>query len=64
MEPLAEGYNNTVGLWVQFRINLFCRNVLTRCINVDEAEGICKDCSMWRFVVHAYLHGTGRELIY
>ena len=24
---------------------------MTRCMNVDEAKGVCKECSRWRSVV-------------
>ena len=33
------------------------RACMIRCTNVDEAGGICKDRSRWRFVVSAYPHG-------
>ena len=32
------------------------RACMTRCINVYEAKGVCKDCSMWRSGVSAYPH--------
>ena len=33
------------------------RACMTRCMNVDEAKGVCKDRSRWRSVVSAYPHG-------
>ena len=30
---------------------------MIRCMNVDEARGVCKDRSRWRSVVFAYPHG-------
>ena len=30
---------------------------MTRCMNVDEAKGVCKDRSRWRSVVSTYPHG-------
>ena len=33
------------------------RVCMTRCMNPDEAKGVCKDHSRWRSVVSAYPHG-------
>ena len=33
------------------------RACMIRCMNVDEARGVCKDRSRWRSVVSAYPHG-------
>ena len=39
------------------------RACMVRCMNVDEARGICKDHSRWRSVVSAYPHGR-KEWVY
>ena len=33
------------------------RACMTRCMNVDEAKGVCEYRSRWRSVVSAYPHG-------
>ena len=33
------------------------RACMTKCMNVDKAKGVCKDCSRWRSVVSAYPKG-------
>ena len=33
------------------------RAYMTRCMNVDEAKGVCKDRSGWRSVFSTYPHG-------
>ena len=43
------------------------RACMTRCINVDEAKGVCKDRSRCRSVVSAYpatAMGEGHEFLY
>ena len=47
-EPIS--INNVTG---QVRITRNWR----ACMNVDDARGVCKDRSWWRFVVSAYPHG-------
>ena len=42
-------------VWVRSTRNR--RACMTRCMNVDEAKGVCKDRSSWRSVVSAYAHG-------
>ena len=41
----------------QVRNTSNCRACMIRCINLDEARGVCKDRRRWRSVVSAYLHG-------
>ena len=41
----------------QVRSTLTRRACMIRCMNVDEARGVCKDRSRWRSVVSAYHHG-------
>ena len=40
------------------------RACMTRCMNVGEAKGVCKDRSRWRSVVSAYAMGKRREFMY
>ena len=37
---------------------------MIRCMNVDEAIGVCEDRSRWRSEVSAYLRGKKREFMY
>ena len=49
--------------WVRSTRNR--RACMTRCMNVDEAKGVCKDRSRWRSVVSAYAPmGKRREFMY
>ena len=34
---------------------------MIRCMNVDEARGVCKDRSRWRSVVSAYTRGKKKH---
>ena len=40
------------------------RACMTRCMNVDEAKGVCKDPSRWRSMVSTYPHGKKSEFTY
>ena len=40
------------------------RACMIRCMNVDEARGVCKDLNRWPSVVSAYPHGKRREFMY
>lgn len=37
---------------------------MTRCMDVNEAKGVCKNCSRWRSIVSAYPMGKRHEFMY
>ena len=57
---LRKTYSDLIGEVLQkgrVRCTRNRRACMTRCMNVDEAKGVCKDRSRWRSGVSAYSHG-------